>query len=96
MSPLAQLYSANAGWRQTRVARTTGLPVSIYDAEPAGMDPDGGRWQTVCEAHGSIISHQTLSLARYHASAPDEWCACCMGDHTEACDPAVCHQEETR
>jgi hypothetical protein len=39
-----------------------------------------GRWQTVCEPHGFVCSHQTLELARWHCtptsgakSAPVTW-----------------------
>lgn len=80
LSELARRYSDNLGWRQTHIARTTGRPVSVYDGVTAGMDLTGGRWQTVCEDHGWVISHETLKLARYHAAAPDEWCEICMGN----------------
>lgn len=76
---IALKYSNNAGWRSTHLARETGRPVSVYDGELAGMDTDGGRWQTVCENHGHIISHESLALARSHASNPLGWCGACMG-----------------
>lgn len=72
-------YSQNAGWRGTQRPRSTRLPVTIYDGLAQGMDVAGGRWQTVCEEHGYLISHGTLKLARYHASAPEEWCGVCGG-----------------
>jgi len=67
-----------AGLRQYRKARSTGTHVGVYDGVEAGMDTDGGRWQTVCEEHGAICSHETLTLARDHASAPEGWCEACM------------------
>lgn len=77
--PIAAQYAQNAGWRSTTRARTTGRPVSIYDGQAAGMDTDGGRWQTVCEDHGYVISHATLALARHWQSAPNDWCGDCNG-----------------
>ncbi len=67
------------GLREWRRNRRTGTRVGVYDGAQAGMDVEAGRWQTVCEAHGAIISHRTLALARHHAAAPDEWCDTCAG-----------------
>lgn len=67
----------NAGLRQYRQARSSGAYIGVYDGEAAGMDTDAGRWQTVCENHGNIISHATLALARGHAVEPEEWCEGC-------------------
>lgn len=67
-----------AGLRSYTRARSTGTHVGVYDGEPAGMDTAGGRWQTVCEEHGSVISHETLRLARQWASCPEDWCETCM------------------
>lgn len=67
-----------AGLVQLRTARSTGKQVGVYDGEAAGMDTAAGRWQTVCEEHGWIISHQSKRLAKYHAAAPEEWCEKCM------------------
>jgi hypothetical protein len=68
-----------AGLRYYARARTTGTHVGVYDGEEA----DGGRWQTVCEEHGSVISHETLELARQHAPHPEEWREFCNGSRTE-------------
>ena len=68
-----------AGLRQYRQARSTGTHVGVYDGTEADMDTSAGRWQTVCEEHGTIISHQTLALARWHAPCPEEWCETCAG-----------------
>ena len=66
-----------AGLRSYHRAESTGRFVGVYDGEPAGMDTDAGRWQTVCEDHGSIISHRTLKLAMWHSVHPEEWCEAC-------------------
>lgn len=75
----ASAYRDNAGWRSTHVARSTGLPVSVYDGKAQGLETIGGRWYTVCEHHGYLVSHATLRLARWHASAPEDWCGVCNG-----------------
>ena len=75
-----------AGLRQWTKSRQTGTHVGVYDGEAAGMDTDGGRWQTVCEEHGNVISHATLALARAFAPIPSEWCDRCSG--AEPVEPA--------
>jgi hypothetical protein len=81
---------ANAlGLRLTRRARETGYYVSLYDGGPAGMDTDGGRWQTVCEQHGWIISHTTFDFARGWLSHPLEWCEDCMDEAVHRDDVAL-------
>jgi len=70
-----------AGLRSWHRSRQTGLYVGVYDGEAADMDTDGGRWQTVCEEHGSICSHGTLKLALYHAASPLDWCETCRTAH---------------
>lgn len=66
----------NAGLIRTRRCRATKRLVSVYDGIAAGMDTDAGRWQTVCEDHGTVISHQTRALALAHSRSP-EWCEVC-------------------
>lgn len=83
MPKLARYKPDYAGLRYYAKARTTGTHVGVYDGEEAGMDTDGGRWQTVCEEHGSVISHDTLELARQHAPQPEEWCEVCNGCRPE-------------
>lgn len=67
-----------AGCRQLRRCRSTGTMVGVYEAEEAHLDPAGGRWVTVCEDHGYVCNHETLALARWHASEPITWCAGCQ------------------
>ena len=69
-----------AGLRVSRWDTERETWVGVYDGGPADMDTAGGRWQTVCEKHGSICSHATLALARlFYEGDPGEWC--------EECDP---------
>jgi hypothetical protein len=71
-------YAGLRRWVDTQPLN--GGHVGVYDGREAGLDTDGGRWQTVCEPHGGIISHATLALANEHAPHPDEWCEYCMGN----------------
>lgn len=73
----------HAGLRYWAQARSTRTHVGVYDGVAAQMDAAAGRWQTVCEEHGWIVSHRTLELARGHASHPDDWCGYCSGEFTE-------------
>ena len=54
--------------------RTAHGNVGVYDGIQASMDTAAGRWQTVCETHGTIISHTTLKLAKAFAQVPEDWC----------------------
>lgn len=66
------------GLVERRKARSTGTQVGLYDGEAARMDTDAGRWQTVCEDHGSICSHLDKGTARSFMAAPEQWCEDCM------------------
>ena len=68
-----------AGLRSYTRARSTGTHVGVYDGTEAGMDAAGGRWKTVCEEHGWIISHPYLYQALSVAPRPQEWCDVCSG-----------------
>ena len=57
--------------------------VGVYDGQEAGMDTDGGRWQTVCERHSWVVSHRSLATARGHAPYPADWCEKCNGQEPE-------------
>lgn len=67
-----------AGCRQLRRCRGTGTVVGVYHAETAHLCPEAGPWVTVCEDHGTTCGHDTLRLARWHASAPEQWCDECQ------------------
>lgn len=51
--------------------------MGVYKAEEAGMDPDGGKWATVCEEHSTILNSDTRAGAEAAASWPD-WCGECQ------------------
>lgn len=69
-----------AGLRAWRKSRTTGHYVAVYDGDEAGFDTEGGRWQTVCDPHGAILSHETLSNAIAFMTETVEWCEECRAE----------------
>jgi hypothetical protein len=72
-----------AGFRQARVARETGTLILVLDGGAANLDTVAGRWQTICDDHGYVISHETLALARSHAANPLGWCEDCADERRE-------------
>lgn len=53
--------------------------LSVWDGAAAGMDTDGGRWQLVCESHGTIASYDRLRDARADGQAGHvDFCEECM------------------
>lgn len=66
-----------AGVRGVYRNRIVGKHVVVYDGIAARLDTDGGRWQTVCETHATICSHETLKTGHEYASIPHEWCEDC-------------------
>lgn len=78
MTALRPDKSRVAGLRRTYRNPLTGGWNGVYDGEAAGMDTEAGRWQTVCEEHGTVISHATKRLAREFGPHAEEWCEECM------------------
>lgn len=66
-----------AGLVAQRRCRKTGRLVGLYNAEQAGLDPEGGPWVTVCEEHGILCNHRSLALAYHHMTDPEGWCELC-------------------
>ena len=69
-----------AGCVQLRRNRRTGTVVGIYLADEAGLCPEGGEFITVCEDHGFVCNHESMRLARDHATDPTMWCESCQED----------------
>lgn len=76
-----------AGYRSAAFARETGTMIVVVDGDACDLDTDAGRWQTICDDHGTIISHTTLALARSHASNPLGWCEDCAATDVPEEDP---------
>jgi len=78
MARQSKVYNLDkiAGLVATWKNRRTGAQISIYHAEQAGLDSDGGRWVSICENHGDLCNHDSLRLAKAHAAIP-EWCTSC-------------------
>jgi hypothetical protein len=66
------------GLVQSRKARTTGTVVGVYDSLAQGIESDPDLpWSTVCEDHGSVVSHHALRDALSWAAHSDGWCDDC-------------------
>lgn len=85
-------YNGLAGCVEQRRSRTTRHLYGLYNAEQADIDggymaahdqfseqPRKYPWVTLCEDHGTICGHASLSDARYHLPAGD-WCEACQGE----------------
>jgi hypothetical protein len=68
------------------VTTATSIRVRVADGELEGLDTDGGRWQVICETHGSIVSVESRRTARADARAARalgfcDWCEDCTANH---------------
>jgi hypothetical protein len=69
-------YAEYAGFRAYSRNPINLAEYVLYDGIAQALDTDSGRWQTVCETHGTICSHETLALAKKHLQWGD-WCEAC-------------------
>ena len=65
------------GYRACKRSRSTGSIISVVDGVKQDLDVSGGRWYTICEDHGTTISHGSLTLAVSHSAEPEGWCEAC-------------------
>jgi hypothetical protein len=81
------LWAPLEGLVESRVNRITKTRIALYDAKTAGIDSDPELpWVTVCEDHGDLVGHPSLTLARSHMACP-EWCSKCSAViHGESAD----------
>ncbi|WP_298860805.1 hypothetical protein [uncultured Microbacterium sp.] len=49
----------------TRTIRATGEKLTVGTAVELGLDPEGGKWVTVCEEHKTHVYAPTQSAAYY-------------------------------
>jgi hypothetical protein len=65
---------------QRRRCRATGATIVVIDTKHPDndLDPDGGRWATVCDTHSTVVNHRSQALALSHAAWPT-WCEECAG-----------------
>lgn len=77
-------FSGLAGCVVQRRVRSTKTLVGVYHAEQAGIDSDPENpWVTVCEEHGSIVTHRTLAMAMSQLPDPSEFCEDCREEEEE-------------
>lgn len=67
-----------AGERARCKNRQTKTTIVLLDGIEGEMDISNGRWQTLCNEHSNICSHQTLKQAKLFMSSPLDWCATCQ------------------
>lgn len=77
LGPRQYDFNSLAGCVIQRRSRISGTLVGLYQAEQAGLDPEAGRWVTVCEDHATCVNHATLAAARAHLPDPTMWCDPC-------------------
>lgn len=79
MTPFEKQYSFNgyAGCVSIKVNRKLKIKVGLYNAKQAGMDPEAGKWVTVCEEHNTCVNHPNYLIGVYHQSDPAGWCEQC-------------------
>jgi hypothetical protein len=71
------LWAPLAGLVESRLNRITKTRIALYDVLKAGIDSDPELpWVTICEDHGDLVGHPSLTLARSHMAVP-EWCSKC-------------------
>jgi len=78
---MAKEYSLNGylGLVETGKCRQTGTRTSVYNADQAGIDDDAEyKWATVCEDHGTLILHESVSGAIRFRAYPTNWCEECV------------------
>jgi len=70
-----------AGYVAERRNKITGDYNVLVEAGPAGLDPAGGRWAMICNAHGTILNHTSQRVLRKFGLADGygslEWCDDC-------------------
>jgi len=70
-------FNGLVGCVMQRRSRDTGALIGLYHAGQAGMNADAGAWATVCEDHGTVVSHARLADARAWMAEPSIWCEGC-------------------
>lgn len=73
-----EILANNAGAVLSRKCRATKTIITLYSSVESGLENDPeGKWSTVCETHGAIVSHRSQAHARSAMSFPD-WCEECQ------------------
>ena len=63
-----------------RKNRCTGSEIEVCTAESEDLDPEPGKWVTICWTHGWCIHHATKAIATAWATTPDAWCEDAVGE----------------
>jgi len=60
--------------RTVRKNQRTGSEIEVCTAESENLDPEPGKWVTICWTHGGCVHHDTKAIATAWAATPDAWC----------------------
>ncbi len=75
-------FNDRAGYLASRINALTTIHNVIYLAAEQGIDADG-KYITVCEAHGQMVSSTSMSQARVDMKDASQWCSKCARNLTE-------------
>ena len=70
-------FNDRAGYVASRKNSLTGIHNVIYIAAEQGIDADG-KYVTVCEAHGQMVSSASIQKARIDMKDASQWCSKCQ------------------
>ena len=73
-------FNNHAGYIASRINELTNIHNVIYIASEQGIDADG-KYVTVCEAHGQMMSATSLLRARIDMKDASQWCSACMAEY---------------
>ena len=71
----------------TRTIRATGEKLTVGTAVELGLDPEAGKWVTVCEEHKNVVHAPTQSAA-YYTHGVDFCDGCREGAPAPIAEPA--------
>lgn len=72
------VHDLDAGIVKRSRNRETGTTILLVDRELSGAPDDGNRWETICEQHATVCSHETRTVAESFMPVPTEWCEDCQ------------------
>lgn len=67
----------HAGHKHTVRSKDNGGTGSVYNAEEAGYDTDGGKFVATCDVHDTLINVDTVGDAKFCAANTSNFCDDC-------------------
>lgn len=80
MTSIRKPFNDRAGYVASRKNTLTNIHNVIYIAaeQMIGIDSEEGKYVTVCEAHGQMVSSTNLPNARIDMKDASQWCSKCQ------------------